>query len=496
MEAGHLHEIALVFTSSDGNVQLFRCWDEFHKKTVKLKELRCESVDDFNAVLKESTKQSSLVHPCICRLYECYLKQDQCLKCVLVTDWHDKSLTQEITHRAQKNLFWTESAYLELLYHVTDALAYAQQRGIAHQAICPEHLYVTDRGLVVVGEFGLTGEGLEAVYRSPDGCKEINRFKSDVYSLGVTFLAAALLRTPQLATDGERLEATLQTEISQVQYSDKTQNLLKSMLSLSSANRPDFLQLKDLISAQTGLSPIEESQAAQSRRQSFKKCLQCKKRAFQVVGTNIVGLRCNPSSHVFCSPHCFKTFVTVATCDYELDLGSVLCPKCKAPVFPEFAVSSLPSSNHSCCQCGSDLDRPSFPKQGNSILLPCQHGFCSRSCLLDYVRLSTDDFETLASTPTNCPKCEVPINAPLLIEALGGIQKYTELLSVQHGNWDGCNECTAAPAEVRLSCGHGFCKLCVRARYEVYRIQGRKNWLCPVCHQPISPNKQSICALS
>ena len=512
MEAGHLREIALVYSSPDDTVQVYRCWDQYHKKVVRLKEQRCESITDFNALLKEGINQTSLLHPCICRLYECFLKQDQHLKCALVTDWLDKSLAMEITQRAERNNPWSESNFMELLYCVTDALAYAQQRGIAHQALTPDHLYVTERGLVIVGDFSLstrtpvngdTAAFPDNAYISPEkrgwgqANMPINLFRADVYSLGVSFLAAALLRFPQEVGNLEDMRAAREAELAQVQYSSKAKEVLKSMLTLTSA-RPDFLQLRDVIRVCTGFVPIEESQTLQIRRQSFKKCLKCKRRAFQALGGTTVPLRCSPNSHIFCSPACFKAFVAVASCDYQTDLGSVLCPKCKAPIFPEFVLQYPESTSKqilSCCQCSSDLSIS--PPSGEIVALPCskEHVFCSRLCLLDYVRQATDDFQTIVNEPPQCPKCNIAMPVSFLIEALGGQEKFTQLMSVQRGTWEGCNECTERPTEVQLQCGHGFCKLCVRGRYEVYRIQGRKNLLCPVCREPIHPNTISLCAL-
>lgn len=515
MEAGHLREIALIWSSQDDAVQVFRCWDQYHKKVVRLKEQRCESIADFNSLLKEGINQTSLLHPCICRLYECFLKQDQYLKCALVTDWLDKSLSQEITERAEKNNPWSESDYMELLYYVTDALAYAQERGIAHQALSPDHLYVTERGLVVVGDFSLSSrtgaEGNTAplscsVYLSPEkrgwgqANTPVNLFRADVYSLGVTFLAAAVLRFPQEVGNAEEMRTAREAELALVRYSEKTKSILKEMLAFASIARPDFLLLRDSIRTRTGFAPIEESQTLRLRRQTFKKCLKCKRRAFQALGGTTVPLRCNPSSHLFCSPACFKSFVAEASCDYQLDLGSVQCPKCKAPVFPEF-VPQYPesSSKHMekqfvCGQCSADLSRSALKRE--IVILPCspEHMFCSRLCLLDYVRQTTD-FQTIVSEPPQCPRCSQAILVSFLIEALGGEEKFAQLMSVQQGSWEGCNECTEGPVEVRLNCGHGFCKLCVRGRHEVYRIQGRKNWLCPVCREPIHPSTVSLCVL-
>jgi len=517
MEAGHLREISLVWSSPDDTVQVFRCWDQYHKKVVCLKEQRCESISDFNSLLKEGVNQTSLVHPCICRLYECFLKQDQHLKCALVTDWLDKSLSLEISERAEKGNPWSEADYMELLYCVTDALAYAQERGIAHQALSPDHLYVTERGLVVVGDFSLsvrtgvegnTALGPGAVYLSPEkrGWGQVNTpvnlFRADVYSLGVAFLAAAVLRLPQEVETAEEMRTAREADMALVHYSEKTKGILKEMIGFSSTARPDFLLLRESIRTCTGFAPIEESQTLQIRRQTFKKCLKCKRRAFQALSGTAVPLRCNPSSHLFCSPACFKAFIAEVTCDYQLDLGSVQCPKCKTPVFPEF-IPQYPESTAKyyvekqvgCGQCGADFSKSAL--KGEIVVLPCspEHLFCSRLCLLDYVRQTTDDFQTIVSEPPQCPRCSQAMPVSFLVEALGGEEKFTQLISVQRGTWEGCSECTEGPVEVRLKCGHGFCKLCVRGRHEVYRIQGRKNWLCPVCREPIHPNAVSLCAL-
>jgi hypothetical protein len=86
--------------------------------------------------------------------------------------------------------------------------------------------------------------------KNDSGCTDHNPYKSDVYSLGLTFLYMATFVTPNglnFNIEGTNyLQHRLQREIAKVK-SKKIQDLLKVMLKVEENERPDFLQLEKLI---------------------------------------------------------------------------------------------------------------------------------------------------------------------------------------------------------------------------------------------------------
>jgi hypothetical protein len=94
-----------------------------------------------------------------------------------------------------------------------------------------------------------------------------------------------------------------------------------------------------------------------------------------------------------------------------------------------------------------------------------------------------------------CPVCQTKIPEEKVYEFFGGKQKYEHTVEASQADWVACNECKENKIEVTLKCGHGFCKMCIRGRYEVYRIQGKRNWLCPICKEPMHNTAKSLCLL-
>ena len=86
-----------------------------------------------------------------------------------------------------------------------------------------------------------------------------------------------------------------------------------------------------------------------------------------------------------------------------------------------------------------------------------------------------------------------------LLEAFQSLEavKVQTLIDSARVEWMTCKECKDNKIDVVLKCGHGYCKMCIRGWYEIYRIQGKRNWKCPICKEPMHQDSpfQSLCHL-
>jgi len=551
-------------------VQVFRCWDEGKKKPVCLKEQTCETIQEFNRMLKEGINQTSLLHPGICKLYECFLKQDGAtLKYAIVMEWMEKDLQQEIGERRKSHSVWTESDLLEIMYILIDALAYAQEQDICHRDIKPHNIFINHSGSVKIGDFGSSSrheaEGemqligtplylspaLRAKYMhfvSTEERRNIlhNSYKSDVYSLGISFLEMAKLEQPGHLATLEELGEKIEEAVRTLDYSEMVRSILTVMLRIEEEQRPDFLELREQFRKLTGFAPTEEALEQKSRIGIFKKCVFCNKRLIQKMGYDLllIGLPCDPRNHVFCTQACFANYVRASTLDLRMDLEGVLCPKkkCKAMIPVEFTRAHMPapdspskvasspspvksSSRHEsevsptlqvptmeavsiprCGDCGEpvDVDTAAECMRGGRelalkpVVLSCnsQHVFCGRKCFIAQVKKQTSDFtESLGNF--HCVKCGKKLGEEEVAVLAGGKAKLERARDQSRSDYVACNECKGNKAQVTFNCGHGFCKMCIRGRYEVYRIQGKRNWLCPICKEPMHKDTsvKSLCRL-
>jgi hypothetical protein len=137
---------------------------------------------------------------------------------------------------------------------------------------------MTNDGLLKIGDFGESRQGLQALvtqttsikgtiaYFSPllfqayvdtikgrntSGDVRHNPVKSDVYSLGLSFLHMALLSKPlelnNLDVGAEALQKEVNTTIIRLRYGKKVKQILSSMLQVQESKRYDFKQLRNLL---------------------------------------------------------------------------------------------------------------------------------------------------------------------------------------------------------------------------------------------------------
>jgi serine/threonine protein kinase len=238
--------------SPDGVAQTFQ---------VAVKSLTLPKERKADEIMQELMIQMKLDDcPCVCKCYGYYNDQD---KVNIVMELLERDLEKDIKARAGSREAFREEELLGMLWQVTYALAFAQRKNIAHRDIKPQNILLNSVEFVKLVDFGsgavadgkmekLTGTPL---YMSPELLPilrhfqatgiilqtDTNPYKSDVYSLGLTFMSAAMCAAPvQLMHEAGRA-AALSGYMQAVQGGyPRLGNLLNWMLVDDPAGRIDF----------------------------------------------------------------------------------------------------------------------------------------------------------------------------------------------------------------------------------------------------------------
>ena len=243
------------------------------KKKYAMKKLLADSLIALKYLIKEFDLVYDVIHPNILSIYgmnvKCFDINTFSL-CVLmdlgITDWD-----LEINDRLDEHKYYTEEELINILKQLTSALLYLQSdKKIAHRDIKPENILIFENNVYKLGDFGEakgtkvnnklnTLRGTDK-YMSPilyHGLKDAkedvvhNLYKSDVFSLGYSFLYAASLNHNIIneirdLEDIDKIKNVL-FRMMKPRYSDTFIELILKMINLDEKTRIDFIGLDKLI---------------------------------------------------------------------------------------------------------------------------------------------------------------------------------------------------------------------------------------------------------
>lgn len=214
---------------------------------------------------KEANIQNSLSYlDSVCKIYSVVAKEETA-ELYVVMEWLEGDLNMEIERRAALKQYWSEEELWEMFRTLIFTFAAAQSYGIAHRDIKPQNIFYSHPNRLKVGDFGCARDTLsetaESIIGSPyffspelkrayrtsifglsSKSNIYNAFKSDVYSLGVTFLFMILLEPSVCLMDLDNLEANTMQELRKVP-NENMKTLLMWMMQPEEKYRGDFTQL-------------------------------------------------------------------------------------------------------------------------------------------------------------------------------------------------------------------------------------------------------------
>lgn len=506
---------------------------------VAIKEQTHQDLQEANSAIREALRQGSLRHSSICRVYDCYLDEasGSLCKSVIVEELLDCDLAMEITNRKKANRPWSEGEVMLFLKDIAEACRYAEENSVSHRDIKPQNIFL-GQGRVKLGDFGSCGMSLftqnlqktmhgSPFFLSPELKREYSQiiirggnanmrydpYKSDVYSLGVTFVYMALLEPPmELMNTASLAEVTEEVLAKLVDY-PKFRVIAGKMMVENPEERCSF---EDIIRSAEGYF---SASSLKSQMPEIEKPIG---RTNESTGSV---LKSSSSSLEQPEPDLHSDFSRVETFLFDSDWETSI--RSATPVSPAKAVIEetkevVPRSYGNCCICGQDIidqswtatvpskhqifayvysricsqacltqlgrtvssyqkstcmgcKRPvDFNASHRPLLLKCMHCYHNRDCLLKNLKARTDNFHK--AYPIDCEVCKFPVDLVYFQNFFGGaIDFFKKVKDVAGRNI--CLTC-GRDANVKLPCQHFVCDAC-------YPITCRK-WVCAHCGRTIT----------
>ena len=239
-----------------------------------LKEVVCTTKDAYQKEVEFYNKRVAVSHPNVVRIYGCngQDKQNFCSSYYRISVFIElltKTLANELETRIETGIPFSENDVLLIAENLIGGLSYFEKHDVCHGDIRPENIFVcpnayklSDPNLNVQKNANALSNailGQAETLLSPQLLVQVpqsdfnvhcNKFKSDVFSLGMTLLSLASLTVSQEIYDyetGTFHVDLLQDRIELVRksYSKFTFELIRDMLKFNEEARPDFIALSN-----------------------------------------------------------------------------------------------------------------------------------------------------------------------------------------------------------------------------------------------------------
>lgn len=429
-------DVQLIASKPEPLTKVYKARYKVTNKEVCIKEEFFEELEDANAAVRESLHQLRFHHPAVVGVEACFLEQvEEGWKVVIVMELLHTDLEQELKRRKRRKQSWSEGELMRMLGTLASALAQAQQMNIAHRDITLSNMLLTASGDVKLGDFGMskwnegcsdqhTCTGTQAYYspllrqsmalaltnciNSRNVQVAHNVYKSDVYSLGVCFLALATVKPPkEIQGEGSPAEVLLR-ELRILQGYDVLRQPLEAMLSCEEVDRPDFAQLSQLLAS----CPCPESSSPASSVSPF-----------DLLPRHTIVIEDDGRGGVKGEQPKTPLFVQVPDtpcefCQSPIQEGGERRGRHSQCYFTTPASPASLSSQETCQQCQGKC-------VGTRLILPCGHSYCSLPCLLTYVSARTCYFHLRPILM--CQFCSAPFGYLRVYEWVGGSMAYHRL---------------------------------------------------------------------
>lgn len=232
------------------------------------------SKEELNSMVSLIMKRSKLVHRnfSTIRRHDILEEEDYCVSMATLSsvyDYYDNDLEKQIARRARLEDHFPEERICAILCQIAECLKYLEDRGCYHGDIKPANIFFDRAGAVKLLDSYFTHLGksnFELVLSSPTNLSYLSpsqlanlrkgnysgsnedKYKNQVFSLGMTAMEAMLLRNSFECYDLNLLkvlEPKIKERMAEVKglYSQNLVNLLGDMLLIDEAKRPSAAQI-------------------------------------------------------------------------------------------------------------------------------------------------------------------------------------------------------------------------------------------------------------
>lgn len=253
------------------NIRILKAKLASNNEIVCLKTFKSHKFSVVQEALHEAKilMSASMHHQNICKMHDCFIEQvqDHFRFGIIMQHFDLGDLEDEIKRRKRANRPWNDQELSEVFIGVLEALNVLQKNQICHRDLKPQNIFMQSENHFKIGDFGLSRkEGLGKVslsktlvgtpiYFSPLCAKAYlqyellggdvkvrhNMYKSDVFSLGLTFLRMASLTSIRGLNCSS--QDVIMERINALSYGEQVRGMLFHMLQLEEVQRPDFTVL-------------------------------------------------------------------------------------------------------------------------------------------------------------------------------------------------------------------------------------------------------------
>ena len=265
-----------IYSDQTGRVKVMRAKlkvqrdGEITSKEVVVKATSFNSKNE-SAELLEELSLSNSRHKNICEVYGYSFHtfpRDSDTRVLIVMERLKCDLEKDAQQRMAAGKYYSERELLEMLWQFVDALRFMQRKGLCHRDIKPQNLFVAMDGTFKISDFGsckidISSRAHDSLQGSPlylspllklayrdllqYGTTHISDhiYKSDVFSLGVTFIFLCLLSPPMALMNVEQMDRETSKIVHDVagRYTWKLLKYLVKMMRIEERDRPDFEEL-------------------------------------------------------------------------------------------------------------------------------------------------------------------------------------------------------------------------------------------------------------
>lgn len=329
---------------------------------VKILEARNQNEAEAKKLEAENLDKAS-EFPAVIKFYECFIHSVNLrYYTYIVTEYcNRKTLHDDIIIRIACKIPYHEESIYEAFYNLITCFKSLQERNLCHRDIKPGNIFISSYGVMKIGDFGEAKVAIDESKHTIKGTPSFlspklrlafsefnkndstnnkalhNPFKSDVYSLGLVYLSMInLIKIDTEFSDINEIQENIHQELSKIS-NESLKNILKKMLEHEEDNRPDFIELANIL-YENRISP---TLYRQDKKKKTIICLNCELIYPDEEGAVIqplcvkcgFDLRCDSCNNFIrkklkcCHKICEDDRKSITTCYYCCK--TLTCPYCK-----------------------------------------------------------------------------------------------------------------------------------------------------------------------